>query len=231
MNASSTVESFDGEHRLRRLLDSAPVAAYSCDPAGLITHFNQHAVRLWGRIPSIRDPEWRYCGSLRLYAPDRTPIPHNRCWMARALSDGEPFNGKESVIERPDGEFVHALAFANPIFGATGEVVAGVNFLMDVSEDRRAEADILRLRAEIDARAGARVAALVSTLVELQRALLDTRMSNPVIPICAWCKKIRDSLGYWHVLEEYFRDRSGAEFTHGICPLCAARHEDEVEDS
>jgi hypothetical protein len=40
------------------------------------------------------------------------------------------------------------------------------------------------------------------------------------LPICASCKKIRDDKGHWENLEWYIKERSEAEFTHGICPDC-----------
>jgi hypothetical protein len=40
------------------------------------------------------------------------------------------------------------------------------------------------------------------------------------LPICARCKKIRDDQGTWHQLETYITERSGADFTHGLCPEC-----------
>lgn len=43
------------------------------------------------------------------------------------------------------------------------------------------------------------------------------------LPICASCKKIRDDEGNWQQMEEYIRDRSEAEFSHGICPQCARK--------
>ena len=41
-----------------------------------------------------------------------------------------------------------------------------------------------------------------------------------LIPICAWCKKVRDDAGYWRKVEDYIRDHSDADFSHGICPQC-----------
>ena len=41
-----------------------------------------------------------------------------------------------------------------------------------------------------------------------------------MIPICAWCKKIRDDNGYWTRVETYIREHSDASFTHCICPTC-----------
>jgi PAS domain-containing protein len=53
-----------GSH-FRLLLEKLPAGAYTCDPDGLITYFNQHAVRLWGRSPKLNDPEDRFCGSFQ----------------------------------------------------------------------------------------------------------------------------------------------------------------------
>ncbi len=45
-----------------------------------------------------------------------------------------------------------------------------------------------------------------------------------ILPICSYCKKIRDGNDEWHVIEEYIETRSKAEFSHGICPECFAKH-------
>jgi integral membrane sensor domain MASE1 len=60
-----------------------------------------------------------------------------------------------------------------------------------------------------------------TTLVgELENALHEIRTLRGLIPLCAWCKKIRDDQGFWQNLEEYLRAHTKAEFTHGICPEC-----------
>jgi hypothetical protein len=62
-----------------------------------------------------------------------------------------------------------------------------------------------------------------SNLIErLQTALTEVRTLEGFIPICAWCKKVRNDEGYWEQIEKYLKDRSEAEFTHSICPDCAA---------
>ena len=60
-------------------------------------------------------------------------------------------------------------------------------------------------------------------IFELKEAMSKIKMLSGLLPICASCKKIRDKKGNWHQLEIYIRDHSKAEFTHGICPKCAAR--------
>jgi len=55
---------------------------------------------------------------------------------------------------------------------------------------------------------------------ELQKALAEIKTLSGLLPICAWCKKIRNDSGYWQQVEHYIRDHSEAEFTHCICPEC-----------
>ena len=56
---------------------------------------------------------------------------------------------------------------------------------------------------------------------ELQEALAKVKTLSGLLPICSSCKKIRDDKGYWNQIETYIRQRSEADFTHGICPKCA----------
>jgi PAS domain S-box-containing protein len=58
---------------------------------------------------------------------------------------------------------------------------------------------------------------------ELQQGPDSVKRLTGLLPICAYCKKIRDDKGSWESLEKFIRERSGAEFTHCICPDCAER--------
>jgi len=60
-------------------------------------------------------------------------------------------------------------------------------------------------------------------IAELQDALANVKALRGLLPICSWCKKIRDDTGYWQAVETYVGDHSQAEFTHGICPECSAK--------
>jgi GAF domain-containing protein len=70
----------------------------------------------------------------------------------------------------------------------------------------------------------------VMALLELRRvsahmaeALEKLNMLHGLLPICAWCKRIRDDKGYWSQVEAYIHEHTGADFTHGICPDCLAK--------
>lgn len=158
------------EVRLRHMLEWLPVGAYLCDPEGLITYFNPPAVRIWGRSPKLNHPDDRFCGSYGLYAADGTPVSHDRCWMALALRDRKPYNGRDITIECPDGRRLAALAYANPLFDDEGELVGGVNVLVDVSERTRAEAALRKARAEL----AHQVVERTAELTELSRHLMHS---------------------------------------------------------
>jgi hypothetical protein len=60
-------------------------------------------------------------------------------------------------------------------------------------------------------------------LEKLEKALAEVKTLQGILPICANCKKIRDDRGDWVPIEAYVRDRTDADFSHGICPTCAKK--------
>jgi hypothetical protein len=61
------------------------------------------------------------------------------------------------------------------------------------------------------------------TLAAVQKtAVLDSQIKtlSGLLPICAWCKKVRDDQGYWKQIESYVETHSAAVFSHGVCPDC-----------
>jgi methyl-accepting chemotaxis protein len=63
---------------------------------------------------------------------------------------------------------------------------------------------------------------------DLEKALSEIKTLKGIIPICSFCKKIRDDDGYWNQLETYIRDHSEAQLSHGICRECAEKHYPEM---
>ena len=87
-------------------------------------------------------------------------------------------------------------------------------------------------RAELRARlqVGCRIVQLQSRLAErvrqLQDSLSQVKQLQGLLPICSYCKKIRDDGNYWQQVERYICDHTDAKFSHGICPDC---YKSEVE--
>jgi hypothetical protein len=55
---------------------------------------------------------------------------------------------------------------------------------------------------------------------DLEQALAKVKILSGLLPICAWCKKVRTDTGYWMEIEAYIQQHSDAEFTHGMCGDC-----------
>jgi len=66
-------------------------------------------------------------------------------------------------------------------------------------------------------------AALAAHAAKLQAALDNIQRLQGLLPICAYCKSIRDDSDYWHRVEHYFTTHTGVRFTHGVCPSCLAK--------
>jgi len=84
--------------------------------------------------------------------------------------------------------------------------------------------DELRARVRIGSRIVGLQRALGTRVNELQQALASVRTLSGLLPICAYCKRIRDDQDYWKQIEHYLAEHSNARFSHGICPDCMKVH-------
>ncbi len=72
-----------------------------------------------------------------------------------------------------------------------------------------------------------RTSELQSTNNQLQKALDEIKILQGILPLCSYCKNIRDDKGYWNQIEKYICAHSEAEFSHSICPDCMQKHHPE----
>ena len=100
------------------------------------------------------------------------------------------------------------------------EVAAGLEAGADDYVVKPCELSELRARIKVGERMVQLERALARQVVELRETLDHVRQLKELIPICAWCKRVRDDEDYWHNIEEYLHVHTGSDFTHGICPHC-----------
>jgi PAS domain S-box-containing protein len=127
------------QERYRQLVESLPAAVYTCDVHGRIELFNDAAVKLWGRKPILDQDRW--CGSQAMFRADGNTLSHDDCAMAVTVRTGQPMVGEEVIVERPDGSRINVTSHPQLIFDDAGRPVGAINMLVDVTEQRRAEAD------------------------------------------------------------------------------------------
>lgn len=101
----------------------------------------------------------------------------------------------------------------------------------DITKRKLAEDELEKYREHLEERVEQRTAKLAqsnsklsATNKELQESLAKVSTLSGLLPICAWCKKLRDDKGYWKSVEEYISAHTGAEFTHGMCPECLNKY-------
>lgn len=70
---------------------------------------------------------------------------------------------------------------------------------------------------------------LSAQLQKLEETLAQVKMLEGIIPICMYCKKIRDDHNSWNQLEQYISDHSEAQFSHGMCPKCAEEQREIIK--
>jgi two-component system cell cycle sensor histidine kinase/response regulator CckA len=87
--------------------------------------------------------------------------------------------------------------------------------LSEIAERHQIEEDLKKSRDFMEQRVTERTA-------ELQSALDKVKVLRGLLPICSQCKKIRNDQGYWTQLEVYIHEHAEVEFTHSLCPACAA---------
>jgi PAS domain S-box-containing protein len=157
----------DRERRLQELLAAIPAAIYTTDAEGRITYYNQAAVELAGRTPTLGSDRW--CVTWKLFSPDGTPLPHDQCPMAVSLREGRPIRNVEAIAERPDGTRTPFIPYPTPLRDEAGNIVGAVNMLVDVSERKQAETQQRVLLDELNHRVKNNLQMLQSLLFSAAR--------------------------------------------------------------
>ncbi|HEX6790300.1 MAG TPA: PAS domain S-box protein, partial [Candidatus Krumholzibacteria bacterium] len=136
-------ELVEQERMFREMLDALPAAIYTTDAEGRVTHYNRAAANFAGLEPAVGD---QWCMAWRLLYPDGQPMPQSQWPMAIALREGREVFGEEAIAVRPDGSRVWFTPYPVPLRDEHGDVVGGINMLVDITERKRIEEDLRRHR-------------------------------------------------------------------------------------
>ena len=142
------------EERYRTLFASAPMALFACDRNAVIQHYNARAVELWGRAPVCGVEQ--HCGSLKLWLPNGTLLPHAQSPMMEVLRTGVPVSNVEVSIERPDGLRLPVLVNFCALRNADGEIIGAITSFIDITERKRTEERLTQFTAELEQRVAER---------------------------------------------------------------------------
>jgi PAS domain S-box-containing protein len=184
------------EARYRLLADSAPLAVTVTDvETSEVAYINPLAAELF---------EMTVAQALGTRAPDYYGDPHERERLVQQLTAQGRINDFEIQLKKRSGrEFWASITATLSIFENRPAIHT---VYLDITERKQAEAERERL------------------IAELQGALTKVKQLEGILPICSFCKRIRDEDGTWQPMETYIGNRSRVEFSHGFCPDCGRKY-------
>lgn len=192
----------ESEERFRGLAENIDTVFWvtSADSAKVL-YVNSAFEKVWGRTAEELDQDPKVWFKA-IHPEDRQAVMSS---FERWISGNEDVYTVEYRIIRPDGEVRWVEDRSAKIRNEHGYLSSIAGIAQDITGRKLAGEEQRR------------------TDDELQRALGKVKFLSGLIPICAYCKKIRNDHGYWEGLEKFIREHSEAEFTHCICPDCAER--------
>lgn len=136
-------------------------------------------------------------------------------WMMPVM-DGIEVCRRVREAPRPSPTYVIILTAR----GGSEDIVRGFEAGTDDYITKPFNGEELRARVQVGARILDLQASLAHRVRELEGALAGVRQLQGLLPICCYCKKIRDDQNYWQQVESYISSHSRAQFSHGVCPEC-----------
>jgi hypothetical protein len=128
--------------------------------------------------------------------------------FAAALRQNAPVFFRSGPKENPERGLFHSLALSSHVVGM---------FSGQLQRELAPNQEITFSLLSLLLGASADALAMLNKTTQLTRQI---ETLNGLLPLCAWCKKVRNDSGYWEQIEEYVSTRSTASFTHGVCPEC-----------
>jgi PAS domain S-box-containing protein len=189
---------------LAAIVESSDDAIYGKNLDSIIVSWNPAAERIYG----YRAEEIIGHSIALLFPLDRRDELLDI--MAR-IRRGELVAFYETERIRKDGKTIPVSMTISPIKDGEGKIIGASVIARDITKQKLAEEERQQL------------------IRKLSDALSHVKLLTGLLPICAYCKRIRDDHGYWQQVDNYIRSHSEATFTHGICPECLKRYKDEIK--
>ena len=198
----------ESEERFRKSFEDAPIGMALVSLEGRWVRVNRVICAMVG----YSEAELLATDFQTLTHPDDLQLDMS---FVRQLLAGEIRDFKmEKRYFHKNGRIVNVLLGVSLVRDDDGKPLYFISQIQDVTERKHAEA--LRKQNEAERE---------QLIEELQTALAEVKTLSGMIPICGWCKNVRNDKGYWSTVEQYVRTHTKATFTHGMCPDCAKQFE------
>ncbi len=184
------------EEKFRRIVGTAQEGIWFVDGTGKTSYVNRRLVDMLG-----------YAEEEILGRPLCDFLPQGCSCVDRLKGIcGERGGSHEERTDcrflRKDGSALWTIVSVNSLVDDAGKAIGALAMVTDISDRKKMERE------------------RESLITELQDALANVKTLKGLLPICAWCNKVKDEHGDWHPMEVYIKIHSEASFSHGICPEC-----------
>ncbi len=136
-------------------------------------------------------------------------------WMMPGM-DGVEVCRRVRQTARPVPTYIILLTAKSGKEDIVAGIEAGANDYLTKPFDRNE----LRVRVRVGVQMIELQMSLAARVRELEEALAEVNQLHGILPICSYCKMIRDDQNYWQKVEHYITEHSEAQFSHSICPDC-----------
>jgi DNA-binding response OmpR family regulator len=136
-------------------------------------------------------------------------------WMMPEL-DGVEVCRQVRALPRPDPTYLLLLTAK----GTKQDIIAGLEAGADDYLTKPFDRDELHARLRVGVRMVEMQQSLADRVRQLEEAMSKVKQLQCLVPMCAYCKKVRDDQNYWQQVESYMSAHTEARFSHGICPGC-----------
>ena len=140
-------------------------------------------------------------------------------WEMPGLQGPEVVQRLRSRVDVPSPTYVILLTSRD----SYADIVQGLKAGADDYVTKPANEDELVARVNVGARVVQLQTALADRVRSLEEALANVKALQTLLPMCAYCKSIRNDQNYWEKVETYFTQHSNVSFTHSYCPSCYER--------
>lgn len=204
-------------------MKQAPTPILIAEDHHVSRHLLERNLSNWGfQVITAEDGE----AALKVLDGDNPPPIALLDWMMPKM-DGSQVCAR--VREKKDRPYIYLIMLTAR--SQKEDVANGLESGADDYVIKPFDADELRARLKVGERVVALERALAKKITDLQTALDDVKKLKELLPICMYCKSVRDDKDYWHQIEEYIHKETGTDFSHGICPKCMAKITAELEKS
>jgi len=193
---------------LDRSQEISHLGSWHLDIKKNVLTWSDEQYRIFGRTP--QEFGATYEAFLETIHPDDREMV-NKIYT-NAIKNNEPYECVHRIV-RNDGKVRIVLEKSEDIIDENGETIHSFGFTQDITERRLAEQEREKL------------------IVELQKSLDEINTLRGILPICSFCKNIRNDEGYYEQIENYIHKHSGVDFSHTICPKCLSEHYPEINDT